>query len=368
VADAARVGLDLWPATTHAPGAGRYARELVRALARLEAPPPVALLDVGPGPREHAVGLGLERLPAGWRRVEADLPRRALGALAALGLTAERLLGGCALFHRVLPGEPPLGAVPRVQPLSELPPPGSAGERALAGALEGSTDVVVFSEAARDEALRRFGALDPSRVHQLVVGCDHWLRDAAPTDVPDGPPLLLVLGRLDATRGPLPLLAAFERLHARGEQARLVWCGRPGDAADAWRAALSRSPARARVRWIESPVERELPALVASAAVLVHLAREEWTPVTPLEGAAFGAALLASPLPAFQEALGSAPCWVAGEPSSLDPEELAAALGDALASGLDAGARRGRRALAAPFTWARHAAATAALWARILAR
>ena len=28
----ARIGLDYWPATTHAPGIGRYARELVRAL------------------------------------------------------------------------------------------------------------------------------------------------------------------------------------------------------------------------------------------------------------------------------------------------------------------------------------------------
>jgi glycosyltransferase involved in cell wall biosynthesis len=367
LADAPCVGLDLWPATTHAPGAGRYARELVRAVARLPAPPRLALLDVGPGPRAHAAGLGLEQLPAGWRRVEADVPRRALGALAALGLAAERLLGGCALFHRVLPGEPPLGKLPRVQPLAELPPPGSAAERALTRGLEGPTDVVVFSSAARDEVLRRF-ALDGDRVHRLDVGCDHWLRDAQTSDAPAGPPLVLVLGRVDAARGPLSLLAAFELLRARGQEARLVWCGRPGDTTAAWRAALERSPFRADVRWIEAPIERDLPALVASAAVLVHLAREEWTPVTLLEGAAFGAALLASPLPAFQEALGAAPRWVAGEPSSLAPEQLCQALGDALASGLDAGARRDRRARAAPFTWARHAAATAALWDRILAR
>jgi glycosyltransferase involved in cell wall biosynthesis len=362
-----RVGLDLWPATTHAPGSGRYARELVRALARLDAPPELALLDVGPGPREHAPGLGLGRMPASWRRIEADVPRRALSALATLGLPADRLLGGCALFHRVLPGTPPLGRVPRVQALSQLPAQGSPAERQLEGWLAGPTDVVVFSAAARAALLRRF-ALDPLRVHALPVGCDHWIRDAPPVDVPAGRPLVLALGRTDAGRGPLRVLAAFERLSARGVQARLVWCGRPGDAAGELRAALSRSPARADVRWIEAPLERELPALVAAAAVLVHLAREEWTPVTPLEAAAAGAAVLASPLDPLREALGQEPLWLAGDPAQLDPDALAAALEDALASGLEVAARRRRQRLAAAYSWSRHAASTAALWARILAR
>ena len=63
----ARIGLDYWPATTHAPGIGRYARELVRALVQRAEAPYLCLFDAGPGPRtvpEDALGL-----PSGSQRV-----------------------------------------------------------------------------------------------------------------------------------------------------------------------------------------------------------------------------------------------------------------------------------------------------------
>ena len=46
-----RVGIDYWTAPTHAPGVGRYVRELVRALARRPDAPELALLELGPGAR-----------------------------------------------------------------------------------------------------------------------------------------------------------------------------------------------------------------------------------------------------------------------------------------------------------------------------
>jgi len=359
----ARVGLDVWPGTTHAPGAGRYARELTRALARLPSTPAMRLLDVGPGPRT----LDLGPLPSAWTRVQADLPRAALNALAAVGLGAERLLGGCELFHRTLPGEPLLGDVARVQALSELPARGSDGERRLARALAGHCDVAVFSAAARAEVLRRF-PLEPSRVHALPVGCDHWLRDAPPCDDLSGPPLVLALGRADRARGPLALVAALEQLQAGGVETRLVWCGRPGDAAAELRAAIASSPLGDRARWIDDPRERDLPALVARAAVLVQLRDEDWTPVTPLEAAASGAAIVASPLEAYREALGASAWWVDGPAAGPGVDRLAEALDAALGSGVEAAARARRRALASAFSWWHHAALTAALWSRILAR
>ncbi len=361
------VGIDCWPATTHAPGVGRYARELIRALARLEQPPCLGLFDVGPRAQaQDCQPLGIEPLPAGWRRLEADLPRRALGPLAALGLTADRLLGGCALFHRVLVAGPPVGALPQVLALSELPAPGTVGEAELRRALRAVRDVVVFSAHARGLVSERFG-LDPERVHALPVGCDHWIRAAPPLDTPQDPPVVLALGRVDAARGHLVLLQAFERLDARTPSLRLVFCGRPGAAAGELARTVAASPACERVRWIDRPVERDLAHLMARAAVLVHLSSGELTPVTPLEGLAAGAALVASPLPAFREVLGEQAHWVAGEPASLDSRALAPVLEAALASGLDPLARRRRRELAAPFTWERHARLTAELWSRILA-
>jgi len=357
------VGFDVWPGTTHAPGVGRYARELVRALARLPRPPRIKLLDFGPGPRP--LRSEIEPLPANWTCIQSDLPRGALAWLARSGLPAERLLGGCDVFHRVLPGAPPLGNVPFVQALSAFPLRGSPSESELARSVATCSAVVVFSAAAAREVELRFGT-DARRIHALPVGCDHWQRAAHPLDDAPDPPLVLALGRTDAARGPLSLLAAFERVVARGMDARLVWCGRPGDQAAELRAALEASTARSRARWIEEPKESALPELVASAAVLVHLNREEWTPVTPLEGMAFGAALVASPLPAFREVLRAESVWIDGNPSALEPDDLGRALELALASGRDRLARQRRRELAAEFTWERHAEQTSALWSSLL--
>jgi glycosyltransferase involved in cell wall biosynthesis len=360
------IGLDLWPGSTHAPGLGRYARELVRALARLPRPPRLKLLDVGPGPRP--LRGEIEPLPSDWTCVQSDLPRGALASLARLGLPPERLLGGCDLFHRVLPAFPPLGSVPWVQALSELPPRGSQTELDLARALRAggsSSAIVVFSSAARSEVQARFD-LDAARVETLPVGCDHWWRKEQPRDVPPGPPRIVALGRTDAGRGPLSVLAGFERARARGADAQLVWCGRPGDQAGELRAAIASSAARAAVTWIEDPQESELPALVASASVLVHLSREEWTPVTPLEGLGYGAALVASPLPAFREAVREEAVWLAGDPASIDAGEMAGALELALAGARDPALRRRRRVLASAFTWTRHAELTSELWSRLL--
>jgi glycosyltransferase involved in cell wall biosynthesis len=357
------VGFDVWPGTTHAPGVGRYARELVRALARLPRPPRLKLLDFGPGPRP--LRGEIDPLSADWSCIQSDLPRGALAWLARSGLPAERLLGGCDVFHRVLPGTPPLGDVPFVQALSEFPARGSQSETELARSLSGCSAVVVFSAAAAREVELRFG-MDPRRIHALPVGCDHWLRGARPLDVAPDPPLVLALGRTDAARGPLSLLAAFERVVARGSGTRLVWCGRPGDQAAELRAALDVSTARSRVRWIEEPQESALPELVASAAVLVHLNREEWTPVTPLECMGFGAALVASSLPAFREVLRDEAVWIDGEPSTLTPDELARALELALASSQDRNARLRRRELASEFTWERHAEQTSELWSTLM--
>jgi glycosyltransferase involved in cell wall biosynthesis len=155
---------------------------------------------------------------------------------------------------------------------------------------------------------------------------------------------------------------------ARGVDARLLWCGRPGDQASELRWAIATSPARSRARWIEEPRESELPKLAATASVLVHLNREEWTPVTPLEGLSFGAALVASPLPAFQEVLRDEAVWIGGDPAELAPDELARGLELALASARDPAERLRRRALAGRFTWARHAALTSELWQSLLGR
>lgn len=352
-----RVGLDYWTAPTHAPGVGRYVRELVRALAHRADAPALALLEVGPGPRRvPAQELGLEHAPPGWTRLSADVPRGALAALGGLGLGADRLLGGVDLFHAVDDALPPLARAPRVLARSELPPQGTRTRTPEA--------LVVFCQSARIPFAQAWN-VDPAHVHVVPVGCDHWLRASGVRDVREGPARLVVLGRVDERRGVRALLEACALLHAGGSELELTWCGRAGDAVELLHGALERDSTR--LRWRPDASEHELAVRVAEADLVVHLAEQEWTPVTALEALAAGAALVASRLPALVEAVGDAAAWVDGAPQGLDARALADALALALEGARDPAARAARRAHAAPFTWDRHAALTIDAWTRILA-
>lgn len=367
-----RIGVDYWPATTHAPGIGRYVRELVRALAHLETPPHLRLFDVGPGPRTlPAAALGL---PADGplRRLRLPLSRRAVRALA-WAADAARMLGGVELFHRVFPSEPAVRGVPQVLALPEVPRPRSAAAEHLAARLRSPHaigDVIVMSQHARDLVLEQFD-LPAARVHRVPVGCDHWIRDAPPLDRAgpgaEGaqPPTLLVLGATDRRRRHASILAAFGVLRARGVEAQLVFSGRRGNAAGEVTAALSASPWRADVTWHDAPREEDMPRRVAAASVLVHLNDDEHTPVTPLEACAAGAAVVASTLPAFGEALGDEATLL---PATVDTDALADALAAALESAEDPQARARRMALASSFTWDQCARETQTTWKRILTR
>ena len=350
-----RVGIDYLQAVTHAPGVGRYVRELVRALVRLPDAPELALLEIGGGTRTlRGAALGLDG--ARVRRVRRRMPRRWAGLLVRAGWSLERALGGVDVLHRVQADWPPIERARQVLAVAEIPPAGSPGAERLAARMDA---LVVFSRHAARELVARTG-VDAQRVHQLEVGCNHWVRDLGAERVARvDPPRLLVLGALRAEREPLLVLAAFERLRARGIRAELVFAGRAGSAAIDFESALARSNARESVRWIRVPEESRMPRLVAESSVLVHLAREEDTPVTPLEACAMGLAVLADPLPAFQEALAGLAVWTGPRSSA---EELARSMEAALADARDTVRTAARAALALPYTWERNAARTLSLW------
>ena len=109
--------------------------------------------------------------------------------------------------------------------------------------------------------------------------------------------------------------------------------------------------------------ERHMPELMARSSMLVHLSDDELTPVTPLEAFSFGRPVVASALPAFEEALdGEAhlveTATVVGDPSAL-ADVLAAAL-------LDQDREVERRAVAERYSWAAAARATVIGWRAVL--
>lgn len=373
-----RVGVDYLPAAAHVPGVGRYLRELVRALAAAErdhdgpggeARIELLLLELGRAPR--AVGedaLGIAGAAAVARRRRLRLPRRLLGPLArATGLCADSLLGGADLVHGALVPPLPVARARRTLALAELARAASPAAHELRRALAGVDELFVFSDHGAREAVRRLD-WPAERVRVTPPGCDHWRRQLSTLPARADPPLVLALGALAVRRRPLELLRAVEHLRAGGIEARLVWAGRAGDAARAFEAARAASPARAAVSCVRDPREESLPGLVARAAVLVHLCDEQLTPVTPLEAFSFGTPVVASRLPAFEEALAGEAALVADEELAGGPQALADALARAIAgSAEEAGARR-RLAVAAPFSWRACARATAAAWRAVAAR
>lgn len=347
-----RIALDYWPGATHEPGVGRYLREFGRALGALDDGPELALLDWGPGAR-LASAADPAKLPARVRCKRVKLPRSWLARLLRLGIGFDTLAGACDLVHGALAGE----ALP-VRAACSLAI--SAPPRDVR-ALERYDGLLVFSQHARAELSGRHG-MDPARVHVVPVGCEHFaVQRIAPSAAQ--PLRVLALGRVERSRAPLELLAACERLNAGGLQLELSFLGRAGDAYDELRARATRSRMSSRVRFDSAPDDAKVRAALATCTVLAQLADGDWTAVTPLEALASGAALVATHLPAYVEALGAHARWV--DPGC-GPEALAAALEAACADSRDLSLRRARAELAARFTWKRNAEGTLAAWRSML--
>ena len=367
------VGVDYLPASRHAPGVGRYARELVRALVQELGPAGEAddltlrLLELGREPvRVHDLGVqGLSPRPHVTRR-RLPLPRRLLGA--RWFPAADTLLGGVDVFQHIVATPTRVRRARQVATLSELPPAGSAAAALEAQRLAAMDAVLVFGEAAARAARDDLG-VPAERVHVVPVGCDHWSRGLWPEalarsgleDLPDGLPEIAVLGTPRAERSPEFILEAHERLRAAGLPCRLRFVGGPAPEGSPLPALVA---ARDDVRH-ELPSEGELRGTLMGAAVLVHLSAAEATAVTPLEAFSFGLPVVASDRAAFREALDDEATLL---PDGADAEALADAVAAALSNRTDEDARARRRAVADRFTWRRNAAATLVVWHDLAAR
>ena len=353
-----RIGIDYLPATTHAPGVGRYARELVRALVGLGSDHELRLLEFGL--ERRSVGdLGLEAAGRGVVRRRVPLPRRLLASRLCPGV--DRLAGGVDVFHHVLPGALPVSRSLRSIFLSEVPAPGSPGAARLAAEVAGMDAVLVCSQGAAADVVAGLG-LGEQRVHVVPVGCDHWSRCHKPRDAPSAPATVLVLGAPSPSRHPRVILDAWRLLRRRGHECELRFVGGPARDDGVLEAALSDEP-HARH---DLPHESELPAVVADAASLVHLSDAESTAVTPLEAFSFGVPVVASDLPAFRETLGDEARLLPNAALDAEPSVLADAMALALEGAGEAAGRARRRGVARGYTWRRNAEATLEIWSGLV--
>lgn len=362
-----RVGIDYLPAVTHAPGAGRYARELVRALVRLEGRPEIALYEVGRAERtveESALGL-----PQGDRTVQRLVSNRSRRFLERIPLArlscADRALGGVDVFHHTSRILPRVKSARQTVAVAEVPYAGSIEENRLARSLALADAVLVFSAGTAKRLSQRF-PVPAERIRRVAVGCEHWRRELRTVPRREEIPRVLVLGPIRKDRRHRRILRAFEDLIEQGLQAHLSIVGNGGDAEAELDDLAAHSKVRLRIVRERAPSQAAIAALVARSSVLVHLVEGSETPVTPLEAFSMGTPVVASRIPAYEEALGGLAELVENARVDHASEVLAEAIERAVRSAADPAACAARERLASAYTWERNARETVAVWESVV--
>lgn len=356
-----RIALDYRPALLSPAGIGRATRELARALAARDD------LDV------HLFGHSLARarcaaiVPERAALHRLPIPGRSLPLLRRLGLPAERLAGGAAVFHWTDYVQPPVGSARIVLTVHDLafvrnPAWHGADSAALCSRTRAAiarAAAVVVPSAATAADVRAF-APDLRALHVVPFGGDH----AAPAnDAPHpfgGRPYALCLGTIEPRKNHDNLLAAFQLL--RPGRPLLVVVGNEGWECEGTVRALQAAAARGDAVWLRGVDDSRMFALLAHAQLLAYPSLWEGFGFPPLEAMQLGVPVVAHD---------SAPMRELGDGSLLlcdakSPPALAAALDAALH---DRSLRQrlvaAGRARAAAFRWADCAARHAAIYREV---
>jgi len=184
--------------------------------------------------------------------------------------------------------------------------------------------VVNLVQNGDDRAALLALGIAPSRI-AVIPGSGVDVARLVPLPEPAGPPTIGFVGRLLADKGIRTLLEAQRLLRARGLQAQLLIAGTPDPAnpasmTEAEAAASNNEPG---VRWL-GRVE-DIAGLWAQAHIAVLPSRREGLPLSLLEAAACGRAMVATDVPGCREIV------VPGVTGLLVPVDDAKALAESIA-------------------------------------
>ena len=368
--------VDVSPAVHHRAGLGRYAAELVKALApqlpgdlaifyhaagRADLFPPLDVLPARPCP--------LPAKPWRLRVMLADFFHRPMDAL----------IGPARLFHATDHLLPPFRALPavftlhdlifRLYPETHMPLNRWFLTLMMPRFLRRADAIIAISECTRRDAIRWY-RVPEDRIMVIYEGVDPRFRPAPPEaiaavraryDLPDR--FILYVGTIEPRKNLPPLFAAYRIMLERWPDLGLVVGGKRGWLTRGTFRALRDLGLEGRVRFLGYVPDEDLPALYSAAAVFAFPSLYEGFGLPPLEAMACGTPVVVSDASSLPEIVGEAGLRVPPD----RPDDWAAALATVL-SDATLRARLRERGLqqAARFRWAEAAERTVEVYERVL--
>ncbi|QBM77838.1 glycosyltransferase [Sphingomonas sp. AAP5] len=200
------------------------------------------------------------------------------------------------------------------------------------------TGVVCISRAVADEFLDWLDHFGPKRARPIDV---HWFHLGADTEnsapsfgLPDNAsevlaalraaPSFVTVGTIEPRKGHRQVVAAFEKLWARGVAVNLVLVGKLGWLMEDFAGELRANPQYGvRLFWLEAITDEYLEKVYASCACLIAASEGEGFGLPLIEASRHGLPVLARDIPVFREIGGNAATYFA---NSLDPAAISNAV------------------------------------------
>lgn len=331
-----RIGIDYTAAVRQRAGIGRYARSLIRALARLDHENAYILLSAGkePDAEPWPANFSLRALPVTDRHLSI------LWQKLRLPLPVEWLTGRLDLFHSpdfVLPPVRKARTVLTIHDLSFLRHPEcsspalleylmSAVPRSVARA-----DLILADSQSTQHDLIELMGMDPARIRVVYPAVDDTFARSNQAGVAAvrarhdiGGPYILSLGTLQPRKNYVRLIEAFRILKDTSDiPHRLVIGGGPGWLYEPIYETIETLGLQDEVRMLGYVDEGDLPALYTGADVFCFPTLYEGFGIPVLEAMACGTPVVASNTSSLPEAAGDAALLM----SPTDTEAMAEALG-----------------------------------------
>ncbi len=375
-----KIGFDATAAVHQGAGIGRYARDLLAALAAREDDGlSFAVVYCGHGSRAG----GLPQLPRRFRVKSFPVSDRIINALwhrARIPLPVQVATGKIDLFHSPDFTLPPTWGCPTVLTVHDLaflrvpecayPTLRAYLERVVPRSAKRATRIIAVSESTRHDVVELLG-IPPDRVSVVYEGVNaRFLRPADPERAGAlvraagvSQPYILSVGTVEPRKNYVRLLEAYARLRERGVEHSLIIAGRLGWLYEPILARVDALGLQTHVAILQ-PDDNTLAALYALADACIFPSLYEGFGIPVLEALAIGAPVACSNASSFPEIVG-------GAAAMFDPCDVEA-MANATERILSDGERRGELAALGPkrasqFSWDRAAEDTVHVYRQALA-